>query len=1510
MTTPNPIRVMLVDDHIVLHRRLALFLEDFDDLELVGEIANGANALQVCSEVSPDVVLVALTTPVANGVEVVSALHRTWPQAQIVVLTSPDGENLIDAALEAGAVHHLPKDAPADALVNAIRALFSTRVIQEAIAHDEGHTETQSKTEETPRKSKDFLQATLDALPFHTIILDKLGKIIATNETWYRCANAHNFLGATWDEGTNYLTCCDDAVGEWSGMTPLVAQGIREIIAGVRKDFRIEYPCHGKDEGRWFMLHAVRFEDGGAPRVVVVQEDISKRKQAEEVLVRTASIDAIVAELSGALMSLTSVDDISSLVLEQAMRFTDSAFGSVGCIDPATGELICLILPAEARNTHPNTRENLILEKFEQLHAWMQANQKSLVANTPAQMPWQSGEQPDDIPSHRLLASPAVDNDRLIGLVALANFERDYTDQDLMLAERLVALYALAIERKRADNALRESETKIRAIVSSSPDSIIVTGLDGHILSCNQATLDLHGYSSQAELASLNVLELIAPQDRQRVRENIEQLFEQGTLKNVEYALLNKAGQVFSGIVSANVILNPAGEPTSVVAVTKDITERKRSEDALRQYADRQAALYAVTSAVATSLDPAQLCSTVLDTLLAVLDADAGWVVSSLTQDGPLQAIAWRGMSKPFLPALLGHHPACTLLTADNDQGEIELVRECKSWLPEVARADSFGHVCVPLRAAGKVQGVLALVWHNADRQGRVDRSLLAIVSQQVGIALYNAQLYQTARQVTHLQALNDLNRMLAATMDPETIVETTLRHIKFAVDAPLGILIELSTHKDTYRLFTLENGWNVIDAPTEQQQSLAPFLAHAQENFETGSIAGEELVAAGCPDDITARWGASGLTVFVWNDADTTLLLALGGRPSNSPFSDSDRALVQAATSAAHQALQNANLYKASREQSARLATINAISAAAVASLDVNTVLRQVLQMSCQALNAIDGSILLYEPNTQELTFALVLNDTTQHLEGHRLAPGQGIAGWVAQHNQAVRINNVYQDPRFYVGIDQASGFETRSLMCAPLSYRDKITGVIEIINKRDGEFDDEDLRLLEAVSPIAAMAVENAHLYTTTRERADELALLNEIGLALTSKLDYAEVVDAALHYIRVLFPTTGTALLKADAGTGELVFSRALIRGKLVEIPVRLLPGEGIARWLVENRIPVLIQDAEEDPYFCHCIDEYLGLQTRSFMAVPLRAPTHNIGVLVVVHTEPNVYSSDNLRSLNAIVSTLAVALENARLYEEREAMLRARKETQAQLIHSEKMSALGRLVASIAHEINNPIQAIQGCLTLTTEELDGQQRRGKLDHYLQVVQDEIDRIADIVLRTREFYRPRQSGVMPADLHPVLDSVLELTNKQLQHSAVAVKRAWANDLPVIPVNTNHLRQVFLNLILNAVDAMPQGGTLYIETGLDEMDVSDSRATPTGLKAPAVRITFSDTGEGMTPETMTNLFEPFFTTKENGSGLGLSISYGIIQAHGGRISAASRVGEGTTFTILLPVEHNSPTD
>jgi two-component system NtrC family sensor kinase len=236
----------------------------------------------------------------------------------------------------------------------------------------------------------------------------------------------------------------------------------------------------------------------------------------------------------------------------------------------------------------------------------------------------------------------------------------------------------------------------------------------------------------------------------------------------------------------------------------------------------------------------------------------------------------------------------------------------------------------------------------------------------------------------------------------------------------------------------------------------------------------------------------------------------------------------------------------------------------------------------------------------------------------------------------------------------------------------------------------------------------------------------------------------------------------------------------------------------------------------------------------------------------------------------------------------------KRLQAQLVQTEKLAALGRLTASLAHEVNNPLQALRSGLRLLLNRRLDEAKRKK---YLTIADREVERLIGIVERMLNFYRPSEGERQPLTVNEVIEEVLALVHKQLQHSQVTLKRAMSPDLPPVAATADQLKQVFLNLILNAIEAMPDGGQLRITTRF-------VAAQPGGpLRGDEVHVLVTDTGHGIPSEAMSRLFEPFYTTKAQGTGLGLSISYGIVEQHGGRIEVASHPGEGSTFTVRIPV-------
>ena len=246
---------------------------------------------------------------------------------------------------------------------------------------------------------------------------------------------------------------------------------------------------------------------------------------------------------------------------------------------------------------------------------------------------------------------------------------------------------------------------------------------------------------------------------------------------------------------------------------------------------------------------------------------------------------------------------------------------------------------------------------------------------------------------------------------------------------------------------------------------------------------------------------------------------------------------------------------------------------------------------------------------------------------------------------------------------------------------------------------------------------------------------------------------------------------------------------------------------------------------------------------------------------------------------------VAMENASLYEDLRDYVRRVEDSQQALLRAEKMAAAGRLTASIAHEVNNPLQSVQNCLHLAgREDLPPEKRR----EYFALAQTELERLMKTMQRMLDFYRPGAAKVEQVDILELLQHVLSLTSQQLGLRQIEVQAELPEELPKIYAVSSQIQQIFFNLILNALDAMPAGGKLMIR----------AREFENGIE-----ITFQDTGPGIPKNRRSNIFEPFFSTKEGGTGLGLTVSYNIVTAHGGTLDLVNEDEPGACFRLFLPI-------
>jgi signal transduction histidine kinase len=291
----------------------------------------------------------------------------------------------------------------------------------------------------------------------------------------------------------------------------------------------------------------------------------------------------------------------------------------------------------------------------------------------------------------------------------------------------------------------------------------------------------------------------------------------------------------------------------------------------------------------------------------------------------------------------------------------------------------------------------------------------------------------------------------------------------------------------------------------------------------------------------------------------------------------------------------------------------------------------------------------------------------------------------------------------------------------------------------------------------------------------------------------------------------------------------------------------------------------------------------------VSVPFISKGQLIGIINLSHKfNRDIYSHEDIELLSTLANQTAVAVENARLYEDL-------KKSKSYIRRADRLASLGTLTAGLAHEIRNPLVAIKTLTQLLPERLDDEEFRS---NFLQIASGEVDRISSLVTELLDFARPSDPKLDLEDVNTILDGMILLVSTETKKKQINITKNYASDLPPVQVDREQIKQVFLNILLNAIEATRENGKIDVKTR--------SFIKPGG--EPYVQIEFTDTGSGIPEEYMEDIFNPFFTTKSTGSGLGLSISNQIVQDHRGYIHVESQLSKGSSFFINLPVNQEYP--
>jgi signal transduction histidine kinase len=495
-----------------------------------------------------------------------------------------------------------------------------------------------------------------------------------------------------------------------------------------------------------------------------------------------------------------------------------------------------------------------------------------------------------------------------------------------------------------------------------------------------------------------------------------------------------------------------------------------------------------------------------------------------------------------------------------------------------------------------------------------------------------------------------------------------------------------------------------------------------------------------------------------------------------------------------------------------------------------------------------------------------------------------ESVAGQAILSGETITLADVEKDDRF-VSFTLPPKF--RSLMVAPVESGKLKLGTISVQSNLINAFSGEDSHLLSALGIQAAIAIENARLLENTQQALKESNALYRINQGLVASLNPQELLKEVVNLLQKNFGYYHVQIYILERETGDYVMREGSgeLGRQLKAQGRRLRPGEGIVGYTAETGAPFFTNDVDQVHFF---VRNQLLPDTKSELAVPIKISGYLLGIVDIQQVPPARLTQHDLQLVSAVADQLALALQKANLYSELQAALQTEKAIRDQMVQSERLVTMGRLLASVSHELNNPLQAIQNALFLLREEK-GISHQGKLD--LDVVLSEAERMSDLIERLRTTYRPIQSeDFLSVQLNNIIEDVNALISTHLRHNKITCEFHPDPNLPMISVLPNQIRQVIINLLMNAVEIMPTGGKLTITTKLL-------------LDANEVMLSVKDSGPGISPDLLPNIFDAFVTDKQSGTGLGLTISHDIVLKHNGRITAENNPDQGALFKVWLPI-------
>jgi signal transduction histidine kinase len=548
-------------------------------------------------------------------------------------------------------------------------------------------------------------------------------------------------------------------------------------------------------------------------------------------------------------------------------------------------------------------------------------------------------------------------------------------------------------------------------------------------------------------------------------------------------------------------------------------------------------------------------------------------------------------------------------------------------------------------------------------------------------------------------------------------------------------------------------------------------------------------------------------------------------------------------------------------------------------ATLDPQEALRLILNQAVRQMGASSGSVALINPTNGflEIHAAEGLPASAAEL---KLRVGQGITGWVARSGRPARVGDVERDPR-YVMLRK----EVRSELAVPLEVGGEVRGVLNVDSDRAEAFSGEDQELLLVLARQAAGVIQNTWLYEQVRLKARLFESLASVSQTINSTLNLDDALRVITREACVLMRAKVCSLMLLDESREWLDLRASFGAGEAYVTRPRLNVEESLLGIVVRRKKPLQIENVQVSSRY-QSAEVARREVLVALLSVPLLYGGQAIGTLSVYTGQPYIFSDEEIRILSALAELSAIAIQKARLYERVV-------DVEEQLRQNEKLSALGLLAAEVAHEIRNPLTVLKMLYHSLDLKFPPGDPRAK---DARIIDEKLGQLNGIVEQILDFARTTEPELAPVNLNELIEELGLLVRHKLKHQNIRLTQDLEPDLPAVMGAATQLEQAFLNLILNAAEAMPAGGELTIKS-------RRVRLARGGAGPAHVAVEFRDTGQGMNEEQRRRAITSVLsTTKTKGTGLGLAIVARIVEAHRGRMKIRSRPGHGTTVTVFLP--------